>query len=165
LDKPYNVSLEAPEKVSAEAGDTLKRTGICYSLTGITSGIVKKRQVGKSGNTCGIFAKDWPEWLTVESAFDMDLAWVCVQEATFVANLAILYPKTTFMVWEPEFVLPPVNFIFCSHWLPPLINKIWQLPGWKFYWRHWKSFGLLKIGTGSVCQLKSNIVMWVVFLT
>jgi hypothetical protein len=23
-------------------------------------------------------------------------------------------------------VLPPVNFIFCSHWLPPLTNKIWQ---------------------------------------
>jgi hypothetical protein len=30
------------------------------------------------------------------------------------------------MVWEPEIVLPPVNFIFWSHWLPPLTNKIWQ---------------------------------------
>jgi hypothetical protein len=49
-----------------------------------------------------------------------------VQEDTVVANLATIYPKTTFMVWEPELVLPPVNFIFCLHWLPPLTNKIWQ---------------------------------------
>jgi hypothetical protein len=66
------------------------------------------------------------KWLTVESAFDMDLDWVCLQEAIFVANLARLKPKTTFMVWEPEIVLPPVNFIFCSHWSPPLTNKIWR---------------------------------------
>jgi hypothetical protein len=37
--------------------------------------------------------KDWPEWLTVENGFDTELAWACVQEATFVANLARLYPK------------------------------------------------------------------------
>jgi hypothetical protein len=124
LAKPYHVSLEAPEKAFTKAGDTLKRKGIDYSLTGSTSGIVMKRQVGKSGKTCGIFAKAWPEWLTVESAFDMHLEWTCVQEAIFLANLATIYPKTTFMVWEPELVLPPVNFIFCSHWLPPLTNKI-----------------------------------------
>jgi hypothetical protein len=51
---------------------------------------------------------------------------VCVQEDNFVANLASLYPKTNFIVWEPELVLPLVNFIFCSHWLPNLKNKIWQ---------------------------------------
>jgi glutaredoxin 2 len=73
LAKPHHVSLEAPEEALAEAGDTLKRKGIGYSLTKITSGIVKKRQFGKSGKTCGIFAKDWPEWLTMESAFDMNL--------------------------------------------------------------------------------------------
>jgi hypothetical protein len=53
---------------------------ICYSLNGITSRKVKKRQVGKRGKTCGIFAKDWPELLTVESAFDIYLAWVCVKD-------------------------------------------------------------------------------------
>jgi hypothetical protein len=62
----------------------------------------------------------------VESAFYMYLAWLCVQEATFVANLVSLYPKITFIVWEPDLVLPPVNFIFCSHLLPPLMNNIWQ---------------------------------------
>jgi hypothetical protein len=118
--------LEAPVEAYTTTGDTLKRKGIGYSLTGVTSGIVKKRQVGKIGKTCGIFAKDWPEWLMVESAFDMDVAWVYVQEANFVPNLASLYLETIFIVWEPELVLPPVNFIFCSHWLPPLTNKIWQ---------------------------------------
>jgi hypothetical protein len=77
LAKLYDVSLEALKEASADAGVSLKRKGIGYSLTGITSGIVKKRQVEKNGKTCGIFTKDWPEWLTVESAFDMDLACVC----------------------------------------------------------------------------------------
>jgi hypothetical protein len=48
LTKPYHVSLEAPAEASAEAGDTLKLKGIGYSLTGITSGIVKKRQLEKA---------------------------------------------------------------------------------------------------------------------
>jgi hypothetical protein len=100
--KPYHISLEAPEEESVVASDTLKRKRIDYSLTGITSGVVKKRQVGKSGKTCGIFAKDWPEWLMAESDFDLDLDWVCVREDTCVANLASIYPKTTFIVWEPD---------------------------------------------------------------
>jgi hypothetical protein len=84
--------LEAP----METCDTLKRKGTGYSLTGITSGVVKKRQVGKRGKTCGIFTKDWPEWLTVESAFDLDLDWVYVREDNVVANLVSLYPKINF---------------------------------------------------------------------
>jgi hypothetical protein len=93
---------------------------------GITSGVVKKRHEGTSGKTCGLFAKDWPEWLTVESAFDVELSWLCVKQSTFVANLASLYPKTTFLMWEPDLGLPPVNFIFCSQWVPPLTNKVWK---------------------------------------
>jgi hypothetical protein len=65
LAKPYHVSLEAPEEAFAEADDTLKLNGIGYSLIGITPGIVKKRQIVKNRKTCGIFAKYWPEWLTV----------------------------------------------------------------------------------------------------
>jgi hypothetical protein len=97
-----------------------------YSLTGITLGVVKKRPAGTSGKTCGLFAKDWPEWLTVESAFDVEVSWVCVKESAFVANLASLYPKTTFLIWEPDIGLPPVNFIFCSQWVPSLTNKVWK---------------------------------------
>jgi hypothetical protein len=103
-----------------------KWKGCGYSLTGITSGEVKKRSFGVKWKTCGIFTKDWPEWLTVEGAFDLDIEWVCVREATFVAYLMRIYPKTTFLTWRPDMVFPPVNFVFCSQWLPPLSNKIWH---------------------------------------
>jgi hypothetical protein len=63
---------------------------------GITSGAVKKRPEGTSEKMCGLFAKDWPEWLTLESAFDVELSWVCVKEATFVASLVSLYQKKNF---------------------------------------------------------------------
>jgi hypothetical protein len=80
--------MEASEEESDEPSDTLKRKGLGYSLTGITSGVVKTRQEGTSGKICGLFAKDWPEWLTVEGAFDLELGWVCVKE--FTNNLSPL---------------------------------------------------------------------------
>jgi hypothetical protein len=98
--KSYHVSLEAPVEEPAVTCENLKRKVIGSSLTGMTSGVVKKRHMGKSGKTCGILAKDWPEWLPVESAFDLDLEWVCVREAIFEDNLASLYPTTTFILWE-----------------------------------------------------------------
>jgi hypothetical protein len=75
--------LETPVEEPAVTWDTLKRKGIGYSLTGITSGVVKKRQVEKNGNNCGIFAKDRPDWLKVESAFDLYLYWVYVREGGY----------------------------------------------------------------------------------
>jgi hypothetical protein len=78
--------VDALESQLIEPIVTLQRKHLGYSLTGITSGVVKKRPEGTSGKTCGLFAKDWPEWLTVESAFDVELSWVCVKEATCVAN-------------------------------------------------------------------------------
>jgi hypothetical protein len=38
---------------------------------------------------------------------------VFVREATFVANLMMIYPKTAFHTWTPGIVLPLVNFVFC----------------------------------------------------
>jgi hypothetical protein len=67
------MSLETPVEEPAVTCDTLNRKGIGYLLTGIKSGVAKKRQVGKSGKTCGTFAKNSPECLTVESDFDLDL--------------------------------------------------------------------------------------------
>jgi hypothetical protein len=87
---------------------------------------VKKRAFGLKRKTCGMFAKDWSEWLTVKGAFDLDLEWVCVSKATFVANLVRIYPNTTSIMWKPDMVLPPVNFVFCSQWLPRISNKIWH---------------------------------------
>jgi hypothetical protein len=77
---------------------------------------VKKRAFGLKWKTCGIFAKDWPEWLKVEGDFHLDLEWMCASEATFVANLVRTYPNTTFNMWKPDMILPPVNFV----------NKIWH---------------------------------------
>jgi hypothetical protein len=124
--KAYHVSLEAAFVTPVLPDADKKRKGCCYSLTGITSGEVKTRTFGLKRTTGGIFTKDWPEWLTVEGAFDLDLNWVCVSEATCVANLVRICPNTTFLMWSPELVLPSVNFVFCSQWLPPLFNKIWH---------------------------------------
>jgi hypothetical protein len=87
---------------------------ISYYLSGITSREAKKRTSRLKRKTCGIFTKDWPEWLTVEGAFDLDLDWVCLREATCVAYLMRIYPKSTVLMWKPNMVLPPVNFVFCS---------------------------------------------------
>jgi hypothetical protein len=121
--KEYHVYLEAAIEPALPDTDK-KRKGCCYPLTGITSGGGGGRAFGPKQKICGIFAKDWPEWLTVESSFDLNLEWVCVSEATVVANLVRIYPNTTFIMWKPDMVLPPVNFVFCSQWLPPLSNKI-----------------------------------------
>jgi hypothetical protein len=43
-----------------------------------------------------------------------------------VANLVRIYPNKTFLMWKPDMVLPLVNFVFCSQWLPPLSNNIWH---------------------------------------
>jgi hypothetical protein len=123
--KSDHVSLVAAIEPALSDADK-KRKGCCYSLTGITSWEVKKRAFGLKRKTCGIFAKDWPEWLTVEGAFHLDLEWVCVSEATFVANLVRIYPNTTFIMRKPDMVLSPVNFVFCSQWLPLLSNNIWH---------------------------------------
>jgi hypothetical protein len=76
LPKIHHVMVDASEAQLIEPIATLQRKRLGYSLTGITSGVVKKRPEGTSGKTCGLFAKDWPEWLTVESAFDVELSWV-----------------------------------------------------------------------------------------
>jgi hypothetical protein len=111
---------------------------------------VKKRSFGLKRKTCGIFAKDWPEWLTVEGAFHLDLEWVCVSEATFVANLVGIYPNTTFIMWKPDMVLPPANFVFCSQWLPPLSNKIWHCEVIEALLASAKKFRFTKVWGGSV---------------
>jgi hypothetical protein len=109
--KAYHVPLEAViEPALPDADKKLK--GCCYSLTVITSGEVKKREFGLKRKTCGIFAKDWPEWLTVEGAFALDLEWVCLREAKFVANLVRIYSNTTFIMWKPEKVLPEFCLLF-----------------------------------------------------
>jgi hypothetical protein len=96
-----------------------------YSLTGITSGMVLTR-ARDSVKTCGLFARDWPEWISVETAFHLDIDLVCLKESTFVAKLSLIYPTVTFISWEIGINLPPVNFVFCSQWIPPLTHDVWK---------------------------------------
>jgi hypothetical protein len=77
-------------------------------------------------NTCRIFARDsWPEWISVETAFHLDLDWVCLKVSIFIANLALLYSTVTLISWEIGVTLPPVNFIFYSQWTP-LTHEVWK---------------------------------------
>jgi hypothetical protein len=111
---------------SAEPEEKNSRESMGYSLTGITSGKVMKRTRVNSAKTRGLFTQDWPEWISVETAFHLDLHWVCLKESTFVAKLALLYPTFTFISWEIVVNLPPVNFVFCSQWIPPLTHDVWK---------------------------------------
>jgi hypothetical protein len=156
----YHVSLEASGVELVLPGADKKRKGCGYSLTGITSGEVKKRTFGVKRNKCGIFTKDWPEWLTVEGDFDLDLEWVCMREATVVANLMSIYPKTTFITWKPDIVLPPVKFVFCSQWLPPLSNKILHCEVLELFLLQQRSLGLPRPGAGKACLFPSSMLMW-----
>jgi hypothetical protein len=96
-----------------------------YSLTGIISGLAMKC-ARDSAKTCGLSARDWPEWISVETAFHLDLDWVFLKESTFVAKLSLLYTTLTFICWEIGVNLPPVNFVFCSQWIPPLTHNVWK---------------------------------------
>jgi hypothetical protein len=75
--KSKQVTVETLVEETVVTSDTLKCNVVEYSLIGFISGVVKKRQVRTVGKTCGIFAKAWSQWLTVESAFDLDLEYVC----------------------------------------------------------------------------------------
>jgi hypothetical protein len=97
-----------------------------YSLNGINSGLVMKRTRVHNAKTSGLFARDWPEWISVETAFHLDLNWICLKESTCVAKLALIYPTVTFIAGDIGVNLPPVNFVFCSQWIPPVTHALWK---------------------------------------
>jgi hypothetical protein len=96
----------------------------------------------------------------LRGAFDLDLDLVCAREATFMASLMIIYLKTTFLVWKPDMVLPPVNFVFCSQWLPPLSNNILHCGWYKFCWRRRRSLDLPRPGAVKACLFPSSMLTW-----
>jgi hypothetical protein len=153
--KSYHVSLVAAIEPALPNGDK-KRKGCCYSLTGITSGEVKKRAFGLKRKTCGIFAEDWPEWLTVEGAFHLDLEWVCVSEATFVAHLVRIYPNTSFMMWKPDMILPPVNFSFVPNGCRRSPTRYGTARCSKLCWRRPKNLDLPRHGAGKALLFLSS---------
>jgi hypothetical protein len=120
-----------------------------YSLTGITLELVMKHTRVDSAQKCGLFTRDWPEWISVETAFHLDLNWVCLKESAFVAKLALLYPTFTFISWKIGVNLPPVTFVFCSQWIPPLTHNVWKCE-------------MLEVFFAAVQQIRFNKVLdWV----
>jgi hypothetical protein len=65
--------VETPAVEQVATSETLKRKGMRYYVIDITPGVVNKQQVGVVVKTCGVFAKDWPGWLTFKGAFDLKL--------------------------------------------------------------------------------------------
>jgi hypothetical protein len=54
-----------------------KRTeNLDYSLGGVSSGFVLKLAKGEQRSRGGTFARTWPEWLTIETAFNLELEWI-----------------------------------------------------------------------------------------
>jgi hypothetical protein len=90
-----------------------------------SSGFVLKRAKGKLRKRGGIFARTWPEWLTLETAFNLELDWIFLQYITFVEELSELYPEVKIIVWQTGVILPPVEILFSSQWLPPKTHSIW----------------------------------------
>jgi hypothetical protein len=67
---------EIQETSDSSGVDSVKRKRIeelDYSLGGASSGFVLKRAEGELKKRGGIFARAWPEWLMVETAFNLDL--------------------------------------------------------------------------------------------
>jgi hypothetical protein len=49
-----------------------------YSLPGVTSGFVNRQlEVVINSTTCGILARSWPEWLTIDSILNISITCIC----------------------------------------------------------------------------------------
>jgi hypothetical protein len=79
--------------IEVKQGDTKN-----YSLRGVTSGFVnRKLEVVINSTTCGILARSWPEWLTIDSILNISITWIYLQDLCFVLRLACLLPNVTFL--------------------------------------------------------------------
>jgi hypothetical protein len=106
-----------------------------YSLRRVTSGFVNRQsEVVINSTTCRILARNWPEWLTIESILNMSTTWICLQDSCFVQSLACLLPNITFLDYTPNILVPSVDYIICSHMM--LIPKVglvrtYSIPPWE----------------------------------
>jgi hypothetical protein len=64
----------------------------------------------------------------VETAFNLEFESICLQDTTFVEVLSELYPGVKIVVWQTGVILPPVENLFSSQWLPPKTQGIWDEP-------------------------------------
>jgi hypothetical protein len=103
-----------------------------YSLGGVSSGFVRKRAKGELKKHGGNFVRMWPEWIPVETAFNLELEWLCLQETTHLEALSSLYPEVNIIVWKTGVILPPVEYLVSSLCLPPKSHWIWDDPALEF---------------------------------
>jgi hypothetical protein len=68
----------APRTFASDLGQS---KDLDYSLRGVTLGIVTKRLglVSKAA-TCGILARSWPEWLTIDTIISISITWIFLQD-------------------------------------------------------------------------------------
>jgi hypothetical protein len=98
-----------------------------YSLRGVTSGLVPKRLglMSKTA-TCGILARSWPEWLTIDTILNISINWICLQDQLFTKPLAKLFPQVTFLEYSATLNLPSVDYMFCSHIMSGKNQALWS---------------------------------------
>jgi hypothetical protein len=84
-----------------------------YSLHGVTSGFVPKRLglVSKAA-TCGILARIWPEWLTIDTILNIYITWICLQDQLVTKPLAKLFPQVTFLEYSATLNCYPWTICF-----------------------------------------------------
>jgi hypothetical protein len=97
-----------------------------YSLRGVTSGFVPKRLglVSKAA-TCGILARSWPEWLTIDTILNISITWICLQDQLLTKPLAKLFPQVTFLEYSATLNLPSVDYVFGSHIMSGKNQALW----------------------------------------
>jgi hypothetical protein len=98
-----------------------------YSLRGVTSGFANRQlKVVINSTTCGIRARIWPEWLTIESILNMSITWICLQDSCFLHSFVCLLPNVTILEYTPNMLVPSVDYIFCSHMMPSKTQALWS---------------------------------------
>jgi hypothetical protein len=98
-----------------------------YSLLGVTSGLVPKRLgLASKADTCGILARSWPEWLTIDTILNISIIWICLQDQFFTKPLAKLSPQVTFLEYLATLNLPSVDYVFCSQIMPGKKQALWS---------------------------------------
>jgi hypothetical protein len=139
------IETETRDKVWAASGP--------YDLRGITSGVVKKRCISKKVSV-GLYAAEWPEWLTIDLSFNFDIAWICIKQDTFAVLLGTLHPGVPIYLEAEVSDLPQVVFVFCSHATLPKRFSLWMSKELKLVftsalvrqqsrkWREWTAHSL-----------------------
>jgi hypothetical protein len=105
VDNMFKLGSE-PSTSDAQKNNQNISARLDYSHTGVTLGNVAKRPTFEHKHRLGIFARSWPEWVTVETAINMDIDWICLKEPTLFDVLTAIYVHATVVTWK-EGVVPP----------------------------------------------------------